>query len=43
MVDGGSFMATEGAAGINSHPPSSLVQWSGEGVSSRSQEERDLA
>ena len=43
MVDGGSCMATKGAAGVDSLPPSSQVQRSGEGVSTCSQEEGQLA
>ena len=37
MVDGGTCMATYGAAGVNSQPPLSEVQWSGKGISTRYQ------
>ena len=43
MVDGGLYMATEGAAGVCSQPPSSKIQWSGEGVSACPQKEGYLA
>ena len=43
MVDDGTCMATYGAAGVDSQPPSFEVQWSGKGISTRYQEEGHLA